>query len=656
MATKQNYSVGYGNVGGRYNLNTSVSVSGNKINWNASIQFVDGTNADKVGVRVYDSGEANFDTTNPWDGFGETSGATGSFSGSWSAKKTSGTVSFYLDFYYTDNYGYVNRSTVILTDGYSGATIYEAPSCNIVLQSSAIYAGSEVSLRCTVTGGTPTTGTIKRYYKASGASGWTNTTIQTNVTRSGTVSDTIPSNYNGGQVYWRYDVSDGTSSDYAQTTTYTVASNSAPSIPASLTVPDGIAAGSSFSISWGKSTDPDGNLAGYILERSTNGGATWTQVYKGTARSTTDTLISGTSRVRYRVCAYDTYDAQSGYRPAPDSGDITVTNNHAPTVPSSPITITPASLMVGVQAVISWGLSTDEDEDPFEYVLERSVDNLTSYTEIYRGTTRNYTDAVGSWSTVSYRVKAVDSHGASSGYLTAETKVVSTNNAPTITCSHDDGEDLGTKSAVFSFTYQVNDENAADTLTIKEIVDGVVKKTINNAVRNQNYTFNFRTGSASSTAYWNKVLNGSHTITISVTDGAVTVSRTFTFLKNVGACLITMTEAIESTRNIEKVALSICGSIPAGGFKAVQVTADDGTHWEDCILASGTGVTESGIGNRKKKATGALTEELLGGHYLFIHTMTNTGKKFNFRIQAEKVGNDGGYISSVQGTFTEVSA
>ena len=58
MATKTNYSVLIGNYSARFNMSTSVSVSGNKINWNASIQFVDGSEADRVRVRVYDSGES----------------------------------------------------------------------------------------------------------------------------------------------------------------------------------------------------------------------------------------------------------------------------------------------------------------------------------------------------------------------------------------------------------------------------------------------------------------------------------------------------------------------------------------------------------------------------------------------------------------------
>ena len=67
-------------------------------------------------------------------------------------------------------------------------------------------------------------------------------------------------------------VSDSPDSDGA----YTIIWNRAPSKPSSITVPSNVRGGESLSISWGASTDEDGNLSGYILERQVNGGA-WAQ-------------------------------------------------------------------------------------------------------------------------------------------------------------------------------------------------------------------------------------------------------------------------------------------------------------------------------------------------------------------------------------------
>ena len=534
-------------------------------------------------------------------------------------------------------------------------------TCDISLNTSSIYAGGDVSLRCT-TDGNIRSGTVRRYYRTSGSSGWQSTVIASNVTgRSTSLSDSIPSTYGGYQVYWRYEINNG--EDYAVTPTKTVTSNSAPSTPATLTVPNSLAAGASFAVSWSASTDPDGNLAGYILERSINGGSSWTQVYKGAALTTNDTLVAGTTRVRYRVKAYDTYGAESGYKNAPSSGgDYTVSNNQAPTVPASPITVTPASLTVGVQAVITWGASTDPDGDAFNYVLERSVDGLTNYQAIYTGTGRNYTDEVGSWSTVSYRVKAVDVHGASSDYRTADTKTVSANSVPTLKIMQNgteisDGAELGSFSAVFSLTYQVNDANADDTLTVKEIVDGVTKRTRTGATRGTSYTFNFQTGSAASTSYWNKVLNGSHTVVIEVSDGSVTVRKAISFIKiSSGLCVITLPAAIPTDQYPAVVALSISGYIPAATLAdadkfMVEVTAD-GTNWERCDVFR---ESSAAVHGRKRGTTGNVNAELYGGHYLFLHKISHPGQVFNFRISVGGVSGEVTHIDSVHWAFNEAA-
>lgn len=548
---------------------------------------------------------------------------------------------------------------IFLEVEYSGATPAEEPNGTITLPTS-IVGGQAAQIGVTMSGGSGTlTGTLKRYYKAAGSSYYNSSVVRSGITgASATITDTIPANYGGGQVYYELTVSDGYESKQITSSTKSVISNSAPTVPGSITIPVTVSGGSSAEISWTGSTDPDGNLAGYLLEHSVDGGATWQTVYKGPNLSASETVIAGTQTIRWRVRAYDTYDVYSG---AKTSSELNVINNNAPTVPASPITITPAALSTGGTAVISWGESTDPDGDDFEYSLERSVGNTVSYTEIYRGKNRYFSDTIGSWSTVTYRVRAIDARGAASGYRTASTKAVSSNAAPVITCSNADGADLGTKSAVFSFTYSVDDENESDTLTVTESIDGVVKKSFT-ATRDTSYTFNFKT--TANADYWQSILNGEHTITISVTDSKATVSRSFTFLKNVGACLITLKAPISAAtgKKIGTAVVSICGEIPAGGITAVQVCSDgdqDSPTWENCILASGdTGYAESGIGSRKKTANSGnnLNEELLGGHHLFIHKLTNAGSKFNFRVQVSQAGGEGGWIGSVQGTFTEESA
>ena len=84
---------------------------------------------------------------------------------------------------------------------------------------------------------------------------------------------------------------------------YTVIYNQAPTAPSSITVPSEVLGGESLSISWAASTDPDGNLSGYVLERKVGSG-TWAQIYKGSSRSYTDAITYGWTSVQYRVKAY----------------------------------------------------------------------------------------------------------------------------------------------------------------------------------------------------------------------------------------------------------------------------------------------------------------------------------------------------------------
>lgn len=119
-------------------------------------------------------------------------------------------------------------------------------------------------------------------------------------------------------------VSDNTDSDGA----YTIIWNQPPTTPGSLTMPGTVEGGKTAVISWGQSTDPEGNLSGYVLERSANGGA-YAQVYKGLNRTYTDTITFGWNTVQYRVKAYDGAGLESGYYTGQQKA---VVNNHPPVI------------------------------------------------------------------------------------------------------------------------------------------------------------------------------------------------------------------------------------------------------------------------------------------------------------------------------------
>ena len=295
----------------------------------------------------------------------------------------------------------------------------------------------------------------------------------------------------------------------------TVSTNTAPSTPGSISVPSSIMGGTNISISWAKSSDAESNLAGYKVERSTNGGSSWSQIYQGTATSTTNNVAFGTTSVMYRVKAYDTEGLESGWR---TSSRVTVVNNNAPSAP--PSIAVPKDVKGGSTLVISWTAASDSDGNLSGYILERSTDGGSSYTQVYKGNALTYTDTITKgWSTVMYRVKAYDSYNAQSGYTTSTKRTVDNNTAPTITTSS--AANLGTKSSGFTISYSVDDKDAGDTLTVTEKLDGTTKRTYTATRKTTN---NF----AVTGEYFQKITNGSHTMTVTVTDGKATVTKTFT--------------------------------------------------------------------------------------------------------------------------------
>lgn len=400
----------------------------------------------------------------------------------------------------------------------------------------------------------------------------------------------------------------------------TVSTNTAPSTPWNISVPSSIMGGTNISISWAKSSDAESNLAGYKVERSTDGGWSWSLFYQGTATSTTDSIAFGTTSVMYRVKAYDTEGLESGWR---TSSRVTVVNNNAPSAP--PSIAVPKDVKGGSTLVISWTAASDSDGNLSGYILERSTDGGSAYTQVYKGNALTYTDTItNGWSTVMYRVKAYDTEGLESGYTTSAIRTVRYNVAPAINAS---STSLGEKNAPFSFAYTVTDADG-DTLTVTEKLDGK--------------TTNTRTGLASGTALtfeqastadgFLRILNGSHTIKITANDGKESTSLNATFTKSVTSASVTLTTPLAVDGDITVAILQVSGSIPNdAAFKAEATNnaLDDSPVWQDVTA-----------------------EVRKGMNIVFENQTASAGAAFNFRISVERgASGEGGYIDSVSGAF-----
>lgn len=253
--------------------------------------------------------------------------------------------------------------------------------------------------------------------------------------------------------------------------------------------------------------------------------------------------------------------------------------------------------------------------------LRSPYTNYTSYVWLV-GTDGDYDDG-----------SASNSHGVRpalvlpSTLLVSDDGTVSTNTPPTITStSGASGVNLGSKTAAFSFKYTPNDADG-DKLTVTEKLDGVVKKTRTNVTSGTQLTFEC----ASTAAEFQKILNGTHTITIEVSDGKASATFTATFTKAVHKATITLKTPLAVSGDITAAVMSVVGQIPAGAVYKVEATnnaKDTSPVWQDVTA-----------------------EAKSGANIVFKNKTAVNGAAFNFRITVERGTSAGGYISGVSGAF-----
>ncbi len=398
----------------------------------------------------------------------------------------------------------------------------------------------------------------------------------------------------------------------------TVTTNTPPTVPASISIPDNINGGTTVNISWETSSDDQNNMAGYKVEKSADGGSTWKQIYQGGLTDTTDAVVFGTVSVIYRVKAYDTEGMESGWR---TSRQAAVLNNSAPTAPIN-INV-PVTIIGGMSLVISWGASSDPEGNLRDYVLERK-DGDGDFTKVYVGPNLFYSDTVKKGTIkVQYRVKAQDDKNAASTYTTSPVRTVDNASPPVIKASV--SNDLGTKDDAFSWQYTVTHEDG-EAVTVTEAVDGVKVRSYGVTLGQVN-TFNV------ALPYFITLLNGPHTMTVmAVSSGGKSAVHTVTFTKAVYTLRITLDDPLPADTLITKMVMTVTRSIPPDANFEVLVTnngLDDSPLWEDA--------TESVV---------------KGMNYVFANKTAVKGNAFNFIVSASRgPGNTGGFISTIGGAF-----
>lgn len=211
-----------------------------------------------------------------------------------------------------------------------------------------------------------------------------------------------------------------------------------------------------------------------------------------------------------------------------------------------------------------------------------------------------------------------------SSLVVSDDGTVSTNTAPAINAS---STNLGEKNAPFNFGYTVTDADG-DTLTVAEKLDGKTTKTRTGIASGTALTFE----QVADAAGFQRVLNGSHTLTVEVSDGNETTSASATFTKTVHAASVTLAEPLTVEGDITVAVLQVTGSIPDDAVFKAEVTNnanDPSPVWQD-----------------------ATTEVQKGVNIVFENKTATAGAAFNFRVSVERgASGEGGHIEAVSGAF-----
>lgn len=201
---------------------------------------------------------------------------------------------------------------------------------------------------------------------------------------------------------------------------------------------------------------------------------------------------------------------------------------------------------------------------------------------------------------------------------------IAMNCAPAINAS---STNLGEQNAPFDFNYTVTDADG-DPLTVTEKLDGKTTATRTGVVSGTALTF----GQGSTAENFQRILNGSHTIQIIVSDGKESTSASATFTKSVTSASVTLTTPLAVDGDITVAILQVSGSIPNdSAFKAEATNnaLDDSPVWQDVTA-----------------------EVRKGMNIVFENQTASAGAAFNFRISVERgASGEGGYIDSVSGAF-----
>jgi fibronectin type 3 domain-containing protein len=197
----------------------------------------------------------------------------------------------------------------------------------------------------------------------------------------------------GGTYYYRVSAIDASGTSVPSTVVHT------QSVPAAPTLTPTVSSATQINLVWTTAA----NATSYTLQKSIDGGFTWTGAVTQAGTSYSDTTLTADTAYKYRVVANDSSGA---------SAFSTVASG---TTLENP----PAGLAATVQSATAITLTWTAISDATSYKLERSTNAGTSWSTVtpgtaFTGSSASYTDTgVTAGSTDYYRISAISASGTS---------------------------------------------------------------------------------------------------------------------------------------------------------------------------------------------------------------------------------------------------
>lgn len=280
------------------------------------------------------------------------------------------------------------------------------------------------------------------------------------------------SNYVGSPVdYYELQTIYGSTSDYVYSTSSSAYPNggvsgsyyydqrttvTSPTAPTGLTYPNPITT-PKVTVSWkAAGTDvPVYPVNLYELSYSINNGSSWTVAGTTSGLSLEANIPMGSTSIQFRVRARNSDNQWSSY-----------STGTASQVLLAPTLTVPQMVMQGQQATISWTAIEGADS----YTVQRKANTDTDWTQVYSGADLSYTETVGTWTSLQYRVRAVFGDTPGGWATSGEIQIVS---ASALVISGSDG-DLDTLTNDISYTVS---SSGSTELTVMETINGTETRT-----------------------------------------------------------------------------------------------------------------------------------------------------------------------------------